>query len=145
MTVSFKGTEEEKAALDAFVKLTRAAGVVAARVHRRLAEMGISPSQFGVLETLYRLGPLAQGKIGRELLRSGGNMTLVIDNLEKRGLVLRRRVESDRRSYIVDLTIEGRKLITEFFPAHVITVIEQMRVLTRAEQEELGRICSKLH
>ena len=39
-------------------------------------------SQFGVLEALHHLGPLRQGEISAKLLRSGGNITLVVDNLE---------------------------------------------------------------
>jgi MarR family 2-MHQ and catechol resistance regulon transcriptional repressor len=144
MPGTFNGTEEEKAALDAFVKLTRAAESVIARVHRHLAQKGITTSQFGVLEMIYHLGPLSQGKIGRKLLRSGGNMTMVIDNLEKRGLVLRRRDESDRRYYIVELTQRGGELVAELFPAYAVKVVEQMGVLTMAEMQELGMLCKKL-
>ena len=140
----FEVTEEERRAFSAFVKLNRAADSVGACVHRQLAEKGITASQIGVLEMLLHFGSLSQGKIGRLLLRSGGNMTLVIDNLEKRGLVARRRDETDRRYYIIDLTSEGRRVLTEVFPEHLSAIVEQMKALTREEQEELGRLCAKL-
>ncbi len=144
MSGKFNGTEEEKAALDAFVKLTRAAESVSARVHRHLVEKGVTTSQFGVLEMIFHLGPLSQGMIGRKLLRSGGNMTLVVDNLEKRGLVRRRRNESDKRYYMVELTPRGAELVGELFPSYTDKVVEQMRALTTAEMEELGMLCKKL-
>ena len=144
MADSFQGTEQEKAAMDAFTKLTRAAETVNSCMHRHLVEKGITSSQLGVLDMLLQLGPLSQGKIGRKLLRSGGNMTLVIDNLEKRGLVKRRRDETDRRYYIIDLTAHGRELLADIFPVHLGRILEQMRVLTAEEQEALGRLCGKL-
>ncbi|MEM5786482.1 MAG: MarR family transcriptional regulator [Syntrophobacteraceae bacterium] len=144
MFSDIEGTQEERRAFNAFIKLTRAAESIGACVHRQLAEKGITTSQIGVLEMLLHFGPLSQGKIGRLLLRSGGNMTLVIDNLEKRGLVKRTRDQVDRRFYIIDLTTEGKRLAAEIFPEHLSAIFEQMKVLTREEQEELGRLCAKL-
>ncbi len=144
MFVNSKGTEEKKTALDAFVKLTRAAESVLARLQKHLAERGITGSQFNVLEMIYHLGPLPQGRIGRKMLRSGGNMTMVVDNLEKRGLVIRMRDESDRRSYIIDLTPSGRELIAELFPIYADKIADEMGVLSRPELEQLALLCKKI-
>ena len=94
-------------ALNTYVKLMRAAESVTARTHRHLATLGLTLSQFAVLEALYHLGPLSQRQIGQKILRSSGNITMVIDNLEKRGLAQRKRSETDRRYFIVHLTHEG--------------------------------------
>nr|NIP73420.1 MarR family transcriptional regulator [Gammaproteobacteria bacterium]NIR98346.1 MarR family transcriptional regulator [Gammaproteobacteria bacterium]NIV21028.1 MarR family transcriptional regulator [Gammaproteobacteria bacterium] len=83
MGTHYKGDPAEVAALDAYIKLARAAESVIARIHRRTAS-GLTVSQFGVLEALYHLGPMHQRMIGAKLLKSGGNVTMVIDNLEKR-------------------------------------------------------------
>src|SRR5437868_4309968 len=84
-------------ALDTYVKLVRATESVVARVTRPLAAVGLTEGQFGVLEMLLHLGPLSQREIGRKQFRSGGNVTVVVDNLEKRGLVHRERDRDDRR------------------------------------------------
>jgi MarR family 2-MHQ and catechol resistance regulon transcriptional repressor len=97
-----------------------------------------------VLEALMHLGPLCQRDLGRKILRSSGNMTLVVDNLEKRRLVQRERSPEDRRYYSVRLTAEGERLIRGIFPPHARAVTETMGALSRAEQEELGRLCRKL-
>jgi MarR family 2-MHQ and catechol resistance regulon transcriptional repressor len=52
-------------------------------VHRVLAEPKLTISQFGVLEALYHKGPLCQRDIASKILKSTGNITLVIVNLEK--------------------------------------------------------------
>jgi MarR family 2-MHQ and catechol resistance regulon transcriptional repressor len=122
----------------------RAAESITARTHRHLSSMGLSISQFGVLEALYHLGPLSQKEIGQKILRSSGNITMVIDNLEKRGLVRRARDRSDRRIYIIHLTDEGNNLINKIFPPHATVISDEMSVLTAAEQETLGNLCKKL-
>jgi MarR family 2-MHQ and catechol resistance regulon transcriptional repressor len=71
-------------------------------------------------------------------------MTVVIDNLEKRGLVQRRRKENDRRCLDVLLTRKGRSLISEIFPGHVEGVVKALAVLTAKEQATLGALCRKL-
>jgi MarR family 2-MHQ and catechol resistance regulon transcriptional repressor len=140
----YKGTRDEVRALGAFVKLVRAAESVTSRIHRHLIEAGLTVSQFGVLEALFHVGPLSQVEIAKKVLKSTGNITMVIDNLEKSGLVKRERQKDDRRYYIVQLTDEGRKLIGSIFPRHAAKIMEEMRVLSNAEQETLGNLCRKL-
>lgn len=144
MATHYQGNREEKRILDAFIKLLRATETVAANSHRNLASAGLTPSQFGVLEALFHLGPLCQRDLGRKILKSSGNITTVIDNLEKRGLVERRRGGEDRRYVAVHLTETGRGLIEELFPGQVAAICAEFAVLTPAEQAELARLCRKL-
>ncbi len=141
---TYKGSREEAAALSAYVKLMRAAESVSARIHGHLSEANLSVSQFGVLEALYHLGPLSQAEIAKKILKSTGNITLVIDNLEKRALVKRERDPEDRRYYAVRLTPEGKKLIGSLFPRHAGGIVTGMKALTLKEQETLGNLCRKL-
>ena len=100
--------------------------------------------QFGVLETLYHLGPQHQCDLARKHLQSGGNITMIVDNLERSALVRRERLAEDRRYVRVHLTDAGRARIASIFPTHVRSVVEQLSVLTTPEQEELSRLCRKL-
>ena len=95
MPTHHSGTAEEERVLNTFIKLTRAVDAYMARVanHHPLGDLTLS--QFGVLEAVYHLGPMSQKDIGKKILKSGGNMTLVIDNLVKRGLVERNQAEAD--------------------------------------------------
>ena len=140
----YHGTKDEVRALNAYVKLMRASESVSARIHTHLAEMGLTISQFGVLEALYHIGSMSQAEIAKKILKSAGNMTMVIDNLEKRGLVKRERKPEDRRYYAVQLTAEGKKLIGSIFPRHAGKIVEAMSAITRTEQEALGHLCRKL-
>jgi MarR family 2-MHQ and catechol resistance regulon transcriptional repressor len=140
----YRGTDSEVLALGTYVKLSRAANTLSARLARSLADSDLTESQFGVLEALYHLGPLHQCDLAEKILRSSGNMTLVIDNLEKRGLVERRRSADDRRFVSIHLTETGSELITRVFPAHAQAITEEMAALGPEEQRALGRLCRQL-
>ena len=144
MPTHYEGKPEEILALDTLIKLTRANLALEARMSERGTIGSLTTSQFGVLETLYHLGPLCQGELSRKQLKSTGNMTLVLDNLEKRNLVRRVRSVQDRRMVLIELLPAGRALIEEIFPAHAAAVTEEMSVLTAKEQVELGRLLRKL-
>jgi MarR family 2-MHQ and catechol resistance regulon transcriptional repressor len=68
-------------ALNTYTKLMRAAETVTGRVGRTMTAAGLTISQFGVLEALHHKGPLCQRDIAAKILKSTGNITLVIDNL----------------------------------------------------------------
>ncbi len=144
MPSKYRGSKKEVQALSTFVKLMRAAEAVSSRVTRRLADSGLTISQFGVLEALYHLGPLCQRDIGKKILKSSGNITVIIDNLERRGLVTRVRGTEDRRFLTIRLTDAGEKLIAEVFPPHAEAIVGEMGAITEEEQTELGRLCKKL-
>ena len=138
------GSKRERRALDAYVKLRRASESLGARLSTSFGSARLTESQFGVLEALHHLGPLCQADLARKILRSGGNMTMVIDNLERRGLVKRQRDPDDRRYSTVSLTPEGDSIIREVFPLHLEAIVTEFSRLTPEEQDELGRLCKKL-
>jgi MarR family 2-MHQ and catechol resistance regulon transcriptional repressor len=144
MRKGFLGNNKEVRALSTYVKLMRAAESITARVHKHLSSVGLTVSQFGVLETMHHLGPLSQKDLGQKILRSSGNITMVIDNLEKRRLVQRERDTSDRRFFIVHLTDEGQKLIRKIFPSHAALITNEMSVLNATDQKILGDLCKKV-
>ncbi|HSH71205.1 MAG TPA: MarR family transcriptional regulator, partial [Deferrisomatales bacterium] len=134
----------EELTLSSYVKLLRAAESISARAHRHLTQEKLSFSQFGVLEALYHLGPLVQRDLATKLLKSARNITMVVDNLEKRGLVRRVRSETDRRFTHIHMTPEGRLLFEQVFPRHVAGILREMRVLSVRELEALGEFCRRL-
>ena len=144
MPTHHQGPPAEARALDAYVKLMRAALSIQAPLERELEAAGLSENQFGTLEVLYHLGPLHQTAIGEKLLTCGGNVTMVVDNLEKRALVRRERGTEDRRRITVHLTPAGRALVARAFPPHARRITAALGVLTASEQKTLGALCKKL-
>src|SRR5258707_1322500 len=144
MSRNFKGTPAEERALSAFVKLARATNTALAYTRVGLDQAGLSQGQFAVLEALYHVGPLCLGDLARRILTSSGNLTLVIDNLEKRGLVKREQQGKDKRFVLACITPAGEKLIAKIFPEHARRITEVMGRLKADDQEQLGQLCRKL-
>ena len=144
MGTHYKGSKEEKRTLDAYIKMMRASESITARLNKHLTDNDLTLSQFGVLEALLHLGPLNQRALGEKLLKSGGNITMVIDNLEKHGWVKRKRNPEDRRSVLIHLTEEGRDLIETYFPKHLELIMDEFSVLSSEEKEKLGELCKKV-
>ena len=144
MGTHYRGTETERRALDGYIKLARAAEATGATINDHLRDYGITVSQFGVLEALYHLGPMTAGELGEKILKSSGNMTLVVDNLVKGGLVTRKRRSDDRRCVEVQLTAEGRALLAQLWPQHVKRVVAAFSSLSTEEQEQFAALCRKL-
>lgn len=141
MGTHYKGSESEKRTLNAFIKLTRAADALNNRLNKHLADANITVSQFGALETLYHIGPLNQRSIGEKILKSGGNITMVIDNLEKSGYVKRKQDPTDKRAVLIELTPAGTKFIKGFFPKHLERIKEEFEILTEDEKVKLASLC----
>jgi MarR family 2-MHQ and catechol resistance regulon transcriptional repressor len=144
MPSHYKGSRNTIRALNAYINLARASDSLLGRISLELERQGLTTGQFGVLETLLHLGPMCQRTLGQKLLRSGGNITMVVDNLEKHGWVRRERQEDDRRMVVIHLTPQGRKLIEGIFPEHARSIQKEMSVLEPEEQERLRRLCRKL-
>jgi MarR family 2-MHQ and catechol resistance regulon transcriptional repressor len=144
MPTHYSGTRAQSRTLDTFIKLTRCTNSLLGRLAERNTVGDLTWSQFAVLEALYHLGPMTQGEISVKVLKSGSNMTTVIDNLERDGLVRRERDEKDRRVIHVHLTKAGRGRVEAVLPGHVAALVEEFSVLSAKEQETLGELCKKL-
>ncbi len=144
MATHYSGSKEDVQALDAYIKLVRAAESVMSRIYRNADMDGLTISQFGVLEALLHLGPMCQRELGTKILKSSGNITMVIDNLEKRKLVERKRDRGDRRFVTVYLTEPGTKTIKGIFPGHLKRIRKELDVLSPDRQEHLGQLCRDL-
>jgi len=140
----YRQDRAERLALSTYLKLTRASERLWNRLARGLEREDLTPSQFGVIEALYHLGPMCQRYLGDRILRSSGNMTMVVGNLERRGLVRRERSAEDHRYNQVHLTSEGERLVRRVFPGHADAITRELAILTQEEQRTLGNLCRKL-
>lgn len=80
---------------------------------------GLTLTQFGVLELLYHKGSLRICEIIEKTLSTGGNMTVVINNLHKSGLIERTLDPHDKRAFLINITPKGEDLISKIFPRHL--------------------------
>lgn len=116
-------------AVQTYVKLIRTAEALHTQVSRGLVSEGLTASQFSTLKVLRMNGALPQRDIAKYLLQSGGNITLVVDNLERDGLVQRIRDSVDRRIVKVGLTPKGEEVFDRIYPSHLERIDSAMNAL----------------
>ena len=144
MPTHYTGTAKEKRALNTWIKFSRASNSFSPQIKESFREYGLTGSQFGVLDALIHLGPLNLKTVSEKLLCTGGNITTVVDNLEKRHFVKRIYDKKDRRQIKIHLTSKGESLINKIMPKHVQMIVQEMSILSTSEQEDLARLCKKL-
>ncbi|RCX16762.1 MarR family 2-MHQ and catechol resistance regulon transcriptional repressor [Fontibacillus phaseoli] len=135
---------DQEDALNLHIALTRASQWVSAHTDRDIRQYGLTRTEFGVLELLYHKGPQPIQQIGGKVLMSSGNITYVVDKLEKRNFVRRRACAEDRRLTFAEVTEEGSKFIEEVFPKHVEVIAEATNGLSAEEKKIASQLLKKL-
>lgn len=137
--------EENQTNLKLVVALSRTSSNLHRDTQNELKAYGLTLAQFGVLEALYHLGDLKICEIIEKTLSTSGNMTVVINNLERDHFVIRYTCAHDKRVTRVRITEKGSEIIESFFPEHVKNLNEQFSTLTQEEKQALLEILKKLN
>ena len=109
-----------------------------------IRQTGLCDSDFRVLEILLHKGPLPVNTIGPIVQLTPGSISVAVDRLVEKALVLRAGDSSDRRVRIVDLTAKGRALISKAFRQHAEAMESAAAVLSEKERATLLRLLKKL-
>jgi MarR family 2-MHQ and catechol resistance regulon transcriptional repressor len=125
--------------------LLRAEASVRRRLSADLEREGLSASGFSVLVVLATAGGELELRALRLRLRtSKANATEIVTTLVNRGMVVRSRLEHDRRAATVRLTPLGQELVDRLFPEHTERVAATFAVLDEDEKRTFTEICRKL-
>lgn len=136
--------EENELNLKVVIGVSRANQAIQKHSAVTFKEGGLTTAQFAVLEALYHKGTLTIQEIIKSILSTGGNMTVVIHNLEKEKLIERHVNPEDKRSSLIEITDKGKKIIEEIFPNHLQGLKEEFQILTKEEKQTLITILKKL-
>ncbi|MDQ2710728.1 MAG: MarR family transcriptional regulator [Acidobacteriota bacterium] len=124
--------------------LLKAVQAIARNVATELQNHGLGDSDFRVLEVLLHKGALPVNTIGPKVNLTPGSISVAVDRLYSRGLVSRIEDPNDRRIRIVDLTLEGKKLIMPVFRRHAANMEKVMEVLSPRERVQLEALLKKI-
>ena len=112
-----------------------------------LGRAGLELFEYDVLSALRRQGKpfqLSATALARQTGMSTGAMTNRIDKLEDRGLVVRRTGETDRRSVVVSLSREGRRLIDAAILLRLEAADASLQGISTAERRRLADLLRKV-
>ena len=125
----------------AWLRLMRVFQKVDRALGDQLGAWGLSVGQFDVLARVGAAEGIVQQELADSLLVTKGNVCQLLDRMEGRGLILRRRESRNKRVF---LTQEGRRLFDEVIPTHEALIVGWFSALSRAEQEQLHELLRKL-
>ncbi|HZM33538.1 MAG TPA: MarR family transcriptional regulator [Burkholderiales bacterium] len=133
-------------ALRTWLRLLTCTQLIERRVRTGLREQfGTTLPRFDLMAQLERHPEgLKMNELSRLLMVTGGNVTAIVDQLEKEGLVERLDEPADRRAFRIRLTKTGEKSFAEMARAHEEWVVELLAGLSRREQDELLRLLAKV-
>lgn len=106
-------------------------------------EFDITPEQYGILMLLREEEGLSQKEIGDVLFKDKPNISRMLDTLERKGLIRRR--PTDRRSYAIFLTGEGKKLAEDILPIKLQLEQKAINGVLGREKEILESIINKIY
>jgi len=109
-----------------------------------IRQLGLTSSQFDVIATLGNTPGMTFNKLAEKTLTTKGELTGIIDRLEKKGLVRREVPPEDRRSFLAVLTPAGERVFEETFPAQVAHLKQRFEGLDQQELEQLKAALEKI-
>ena len=127
-----------------WVRLAMTFNVVYHEIKNELGKENLTVPQLEIISCLDRTKGLPLSEIAERLLVSGGNITGIIDRLERDGYVSRARDKTDRRVVRALLTDKGFELYKSFLPRYRDVIHRINSVLTVQERKQLQRLLKKL-
>lgn len=132
-----------KLELKALIGLHRTVNAIDRQSARVCAAAGLTLGQFAVLEALFHKGDLTVGQVQEKILSTSGTIPLIVGNLEKRGYLVRRHDEADRRCRILHLTPKGEEVVGRVFPENEKVIIEAVSCWSDEEKQQLVSLLEK--
>ena len=135
----FRAHADQHASLRLWLRLLSCTTRVEDKIRQKLREsFDITLPRFDLMAQLERHPDgLSMGELSRRMMVTGGNITAIVDQLEKEKLVLRVVGVNDRRSFTVKLTQAGKDAFTDMAIAHEAWVANMFEGLTVEQQSQL--------
>jgi Transcriptional regulators len=136
--------KQDHAGVHVWLILMKAFQALMPHAQESIARTGLGNSDFRVLEALLHKGPLPVNTIGTKVWLTPGSISIAVDRLVRKKLVVRKEQPADRRVRRVELTRKGRALIAGTFSGHAAAMENVVGVLSKKERTALLRLLKKL-
>jgi len=139
-------TDDHHESLRLWLRLLTCTHLVETHVRKALAkEFKTTLPRFDLMAQLERAPQgLQMGELSRRMLVTGGNVTGIVDHLERCGVLVRTEDPADRRAYRVKLTKEGRRLFAQMAAEHETWIVKLFSGIPKREQRALTESLSRL-
>ncbi|MDY7031216.1 MAG: MarR family transcriptional regulator [Thermodesulfobacteriota bacterium] len=130
--------------ISVWIRLLRAYYVISNDIRKSIGRKGLTIPQLYVVIILGVVGDLLLGELGKQMLVTKGNVTSIVDHLEKDGLAYRDRDTVDRRRVWVRLTDQGREVFEDVLSAYEEDFAILLGSLSADEMRQLSQLLKKL-
>ncbi|MBV8664940.1 MAG: MarR family transcriptional regulator [Burkholderiaceae bacterium] len=139
-------TDDHHQALKLWLRMLSCTTRIENEVRSRLrTEFDITLPRFDLMAQLQRHPDgLRMGELSQRMMVTGGNITVITDQLEQEKLVARVPIPGDRRAYSVKLTVAGRRAFARMAAEHEAWIAELLAGLSLQEKDKLSRLLSQL-
>ncbi len=139
-------TDDHHESLRLWLRLLTCTHLIETHVRKGLAaQFKTTLPRFDLMSQLERAPEgLQMGELSRRMLVTGGNVTGIVDQLERSGLIIRTEDPADRRAYLVKLTKEGRRLFAQMAAEHASWIVKLFSGIPKREQRALQESLSRL-
>jgi DNA-binding MarR family transcriptional regulator len=124
--------------------LRRAHSVQRQRFAAVFGPHGIRPVLLSALGLIYEMPKIKQSAVGKMLDMKRANVVPLLNELEERGLIERRRSSQDRRAHEIELTAQGREQTRRWLEMHARLERDLVSGLGSEELEQLLRLLKKI-
>lgn len=131
--------------LSTWVELMKAFSKIRTLELELIEQNGLTIGQFGLLELLYHRGSQSVGAATKLAMSTPGNMTVVVKNLAKQGMISVEKEAHDKRITILSITEKGSALMASLFPEHSQRINLFLSGLNTDEKETVKSLLRKLN
>lgn len=107
-------------------------------------DSGLTTAQAHTIEIVGHAGPVKMKDLAQKIGVTTGTLTVAVDRLEEKKLLVRQPCKTDRRAYLIELTDSGRKYFKQHHNFHIKMTQEIVADLTDEEQQVFGKILEKM-
>lgn len=132
-------------ALKTFIAMKRTINNFEIQSRKQIGQFNLNMNEFAVLEILFHKGVRTTQQLKEGILIANSSTTYIVDNLEKKGYVFREFSQEDKRIILVDLTHNGRQLMSDIFPMHAEFLTNNFDRLTIGEITQIRQLLKKMN
>lgn len=127
-----------------YYAISRTINMIKRDAEKIFSKYDLTRGQFSIMEVLHKNGESSIGNVQETILMTGGNIPVIVNNLIKKGLLVRKQDEADRRRYLLSLTDAGNNLISNVIPEHDALIKEFFSSVGSNEKNTLINIFNDL-
>ncbi|MBO9357056.1 MarR family transcriptional regulator [Bordetella petrii] len=141
-----RAAPDDHHALRLWLRMLTCCNLIESEIRGRLrTEFDTTLPRFDLMAQLQRAPKgMKMGELSRRMMVTNGNITGITDQLEKEGLVTRTKMETDRRSSVLKLTPQGRRIFSRMARAHENWVKSMFIDLPEASRDALYQALGEL-